>query len=77
MPIRKVGISLSKLSNNNHIQLNLFENINEINKTTKINKTLDEITDKFGNNSILKATSLLSSSTIKSRNNKIGGHNAR
>lgn len=77
MPVRKVGISLSKLEKNNHIQLNLFENINEINNKTNLNNIVDEINEKYGNNSILKATSLLSTSTIKDRNNKIGGHNAK
>ena len=77
MPVRKVGISLSKLENNNHIQLNLFDNIKEINNKTNLNNIVDEINEKYGNNSILKATSLLSTSTIKDRNNKIGGHNAR
>ena len=77
IPIRKVGISLGKLENNDHIQLNLFENINDIEKNNNINKTIDKINEKFGNNSILKATSLLNHSTIKERNNKIGGHNAR
>lgn len=76
-PIRKVGISLGNLENNDHIQLNLFENINNIEKNNNINKAIDEINEKFGNNSILKATSLLENSTIKERNNKIGGHNAR
>ena len=77
MPVRKVGISLSKLEKNNHIQLNLFENIKEINDKNSLNNTIDKINDKYGNNSILRATSLLSNSTIKSRNEKIGGHNAR
>ena len=77
MPVRKVGISLSKLEKNNHIQLNLFENIKEVNDKNSLNNTIDKINDKYGNNSILRATSLLSNSTIKSRNEKIGGHNAR
>ena len=37
-------------------------------------KALDEIQAKYGKNSILKSTSLLSNSTIKERNKKIGGH---
>ena len=75
-PIRKVGISLTRLEKNDHIQLNLFENINVLNNKNNINKVVDDINNKYGYNSVLKATSLLSNSTIKSRNNKIGGHNA-
>ena len=76
-PVRKVGISLNNLEKNNHIQLNLFESINDIKNKNKMDETIDNINNKYGYNSILKATSLLSNSTIKSRNNKIGGHNAR
>ena len=76
MPIRKVGISLSRLEKNDSIQLNLFENLSDINKNNDINKVIDEINEKYGNNSLLMSTSLLSNSTIKARNKKIGGHNA-
>ena len=36
----------------------------------------DQIKKKYGKNSVLKASSLLEDSTIKERNNKVGGHNA-
>ena len=75
-PIRKVGISLNNLTKNNYYQLNLFDNIDEVNKKNNMDKVIDEINNKYGYNSLLKATSLLDKSTIKSRNNKIGGHNA-
>ena len=76
LPIRKVGISVGKLSDNNGIQLNLFEKYETIKNTKQINNTLDEITNKFGKNSILPASSLLKDSTLIERNKKIGGHNA-
>ena len=76
-PIRKITITLSKLEKDDSIQLNLFENIKNIENNTNINKTLDAIASKYGNNSILNANSLLNLSTIKLRNTKIGGHNAR
>ena len=76
MPIRQVNIGLSKLEKDCYIQLNLFENINIVNKKNNLDKALDQISLKYGNNSILNATSLLNTSTIKLRNTKIGGHNA-
>ena len=76
MPIRKVSISLGKLSNDNGIQLNLFENYEDINTEKNKDLTIDKLKEKFGDNIILKASSLLEDSTIKDRNNKIGGHNA-
>lgn len=71
-PIRKVSIALSKLSENKGIQLNLFDNT--IIKKDKLNNTIANIKNKLGKNSILKASSLLTDSTIKIRNEKIGGH---
>ncbi|MDE5630799.1 MAG: damage repair protein, partial [Bacilli bacterium] len=76
LPIRKVSISLSHLVENTQVQLNLFESFEEIENKTRINSTIDEITNRFGKNSLLKASSLLKDSTIIDRNNKIGGHRA-
>lgn len=73
-PIRKVSINLGGLVDNNTEQLNLFEDYIETKKKDNINETVDSIKNKFGKNSILKASSLLKDSTIKERNKKIGGH---
>ena len=72
-PIRKVSISLGKITDNNYVQLNLFEEVNET--INEIPIVVDEIKKKFGDNAILKASSLLNYSTIKMRNKKMGGHN--
>lgn len=74
LPIRKVSISLSKLKKQNGMQLNLFEDYETMKKKQKIEQTMDEVKNKFGKNSLLKASSLLEDSTIFSRNEKIGGH---
>ena len=58
------------------LQLNLFENYENIKKDDEVNLTIDRIKQKYGKNSILKASSLLEDSTIKERNKKVGGHNA-
>ena len=55
-------------------QLNLFETNEENQKDDKLNKVIDLVTSKFGENSILKANSLYDYSTIKKRNNTLGGH---
>jgi len=75
LPIRKISISLGKIERNDYIQLNLFENNKERESNTKIIDTIDEITKKFGDNSLLKASSLMDYSTIRKRNNTLGGHN--
>lgn len=74
LPIRKVSISLGGLSKNNSIQLNIFETLDEelINRNKDI--IIDNINNKYGANTLLKASSLLDYSTIKVRNQKKGGH---
>ncbi len=74
-PIRRVGISLGGLTDKDVIQLNLFTNYNDIIKEDNKNKVIDNITTKYGKNSLLRASSLLSDSTIRDRNRKRGGHN--
>ena len=54
--------------------LNLFENTETIENEEKINEAIDEIKNKFGKNSLIKASSLLPDSTAIERNTKIGGH---
>lgn len=76
LPIRKVSISLGKLTDDNSIQLNLFESLEEIKTNQAKDKAIDEIKSKYGANSILKASALLEDSTAIARNKKIGGHNA-
>ena len=75
-PIRKVAVSFGNLSHNDKIQLDIFENYEEIEKRKQIESAIDEVKDRFGPNSILKASSLLSDSTIRERNGLIGGHKA-
>lgn len=73
-PIRKVSICFGKLTIDDKLQLNLFENYEEIEEKNNINNTIDEIKSRFGNNAILKTSSLLDYSMIRERNQKIGGH---
>ena len=73
-PIRKVTITAGNLIKNNSIQLDLFKNLEEVEKKKKISYTIDKIKEKYGKNSLVKASALLSDSTIIDRNKKIGGH---
>ena len=76
LPIRRVSIVAGKLTDDNSFQLNLFEDYNKVIEDDKLNDAIDEVKNKYGKNSILKASSLLSDSTAIERNKKIGGHNA-
>ncbi len=74
LPIRKVTIACGGLQKKNGVQLNLFTNLQEIQKEESVNLAIDEIKNKFGKNSIIKASNLLPDSTARERNEKIGGH---
>lgn len=76
LPIRKVSISLSGLIDDYGVQLNIFETYEDKIKLNNAFRTMDKLKDRYGPNSIVKASSLLQDSTAIKRNLKIGGHNA-
>ena len=73
-PIRNIGIYYGGLVPASHQQLNLFEDDRKQTNRRNLQKAVDELHSKFGNNSVLRASSLLEESTIKERNEYIGGH---
>ena len=73
-PIRKVTITCAGLSEKTGVQLNLFDEIENIKEDELIQQAILDIKDKYGKNALLKASSLLDDSTIRDRNKKIGGH---
>ena len=72
--IRKIMISLGKLSKKDSFQLNLFSDYEKEVKDEKLNHSIDIVKNRFGKNSLVKASALLEDSTIMERNEKIGGH---
>lgn len=72
LPIRKVSVYLSGLTDDIGTQLNLFEPLEDSILKDKAASTIDLIKEKYGANSLLKASSLLPDSTIMSRNHKNG-----
>ena len=73
-PIRNIGIYYGGLIPASHQQLNLFEDEKKQLNRHNLEKTVDMLHRKFGNNSVLRASALLEESTIKERNEYIGGH---
>lgn len=71
--IRHVSISLYNLSNNNDIQLDLFE---DRSKNNDIGYVMDNIRTKYGSTAILRASSYTDAGIIIDRSGKIGGHKA-
>ena len=75
-PIRRVHVSVTNLVDQSEIQVSLFEDINRVVKEAEVFSALDEIKFKFGKNAVNRASSELKASTVKSRNDMIGGHHA-
>lgn len=71
---RGVYISYGKLSESNYSQLSLFEDVDEQVNRANLQKAIDEVKNKFGDDSVLRTSSLLKASTAKERHNQIGGH---
>ena len=63
-PVRKLGIAFSNLENKNTSQLSIFD---DVEKEDKYTSAIDEIQEKYGPLSILRASSLMENSTIKER----------
>lgn len=65
---------LSLFEDFEHHQLTMQQSQQQYNKERQLYTTMEVIKKKYGKNSVLKASSLLKHSTIKMRNQQIGGH---
>lgn len=74
LPIRNIGLSFGKLVPASSQQLNLFEDEKKQVDRHNLQKALDVLHAKYGKNSVLRASSLLEESTVRERNEFIGGH---
>ena len=72
IPIRKIAIRFNTVCKN-YEQISLFDDTKE---NSNLEKTILDIRNKYGSNSLLKAISLSNNATQMVRNNLIGGHNA-
>jgi len=75
-PIRVVRIAVTNFVEKQGYQTNLFEDVNEVLKEQAVFAAIDEIKEKYGRNIVNRASSELKTSTIKARNEMIGGHHA-
>ena len=66
LPIRKVTIAYSRLNDKTCTQLSLFDTKQD-ETSNEYHEIIDKINEKFGQTSILRASSLLNESTIKNR----------
>ena len=73
-PIRKLTIGLNNLSQEDCRELDVFSDCFREKQEHKRLKTLIDIKNKFGKNSVVKAISLTDKATAVERNNMVGGH---
>ncbi|NHN33666.1 DNA polymerase IV [Paenibacillus agricola] len=71
MPVRRVGIMLSSLVDDEGYQLTLFED--QV-KSRALDKATDMIKERYGSAAIVRASSLTASGQALERAQKIGGH---
>ena len=74
LPIRNIGLNFASLVDATYQQLSVFEDEKAQIQRHDLQKTIDLLQSKFGKNSVLRASSLLKESTIRERNEFIGGH---
>jgi len=74
-PIRKIYVGLTKLRKLEYKKISIFDyEEKSIEAENNIFHKVDEIKRKFGKNFINRSSSMLDSSTIRSRNKMVGGH---
>jgi DNA polymerase V len=73
-PIRVVRVSVTGLIEDKDYQINMFEDIETVMKEKQVFHAVDVIKERFGKNSVNRASSELAHSTIKARNKMVGGH---
>ncbi|WP_212391930.1 Y-family DNA polymerase [Sporosarcina beigongshangi] len=71
-PVRQVSISITKLENEQSIQLSLFDQDNW--RGREIGKVMDCIRNRYGSTAILRAISLTDAGTSIKRSTLVGGH---
>ncbi len=74
LPLRGLSIRFGRLSSPSAIQSSLFVDAAEQAKRRRLDWALDGIKNRYGKNSVLRASSLLPGSTAKERHEEIGGH---
>lgn len=75
-PIRQIAISFGNLKDECYEQLDLFQDIEAIEKEKRVQEALIKIRHKYGENAVLKGMNLCDKATQRKRNGLVGGHHA-
>lgn len=74
LPIRGLSIGFGTLSDPDKEQVSLFLDDSLRQERKALDRSLDAIRNRYGKNSVLRCSSLLEGSTIRTRHEQIGGH---
>ena len=72
--VRNIGVTYGKLVDDSFFNYTLLDDVRELQKQEILDKTFDEIRDKFGYTSVLPGVSLMKGSRVIERSKLIGGH---
>ncbi|MNI80831.1 DNA polymerase IV [compost metagenome] len=70
-PLSRLSISISQLSDDNVMQLTLFD---DRVRTYNRERAVDQIKTRYGSRALIRASSLLESGVALERSEQIGGH---
>lgn len=75
IPVRRMYVSCNNITNEDGArQLSLFDMDEDKEKDKTVQKTVNDIKEKFGMNAMFKALDLEEAATARERNEQIGGH---
>lgn len=74
--IRRIGISFNDVIDNTYQQLDIFTDMDILDRERKLQKAMINIKHRYGKNAVLKGMNLLDAARTMERNEQIGGHKA-
>lgn len=72
--VRNLGVSYDNLVDQSSTVFDFFDDVKAIEREESLDRTIDEIRDRFGFTSLQRATSLMEGSRVIERSKLIGGH---
>ena len=72
--VRNIGVSVTKLTESGHQQLNLFDNVETLEKNEDIDKVVDKVRSKFGFSKLIYLSSKQEGARALERSKLVGGH---
>ena len=75
VPIRNISISFGNLLDESYVSVDMFTDVDELDREHALLGAMVEIKSKYGKNAIVKGLSFEKKATARARNLMVGGHN--